>query len=402
MGDAIKQIVKIRNSKSYVDFANYHKNNLIAIGRKCRDETFHTNFIKWLLETDLCVGEPFFQVYKFVEMLCHLKDRKVNTNSSLCASSGLDDFLLGDVSITGINVESERIIHGGRLDILLLIKTEKQGTWPIIIENKVYSRENGKKSDQTQAYYNWAEKEYVGKPGYNKPIYLYLVPSFNSCKPKQTAFAIATYQDLVDCVIEPIINRCTDAVANYNLTMYLQCLSYQEDDKKGSEIMAISKKEREIIQSFIDENANLIELIIEVADIEEEEKTALRKATSSVKDKTKYDFDGHQNLSKRGMVFEVVSKYNDIKKPNWSELCKAFPDGLDKSCPRRKNHTIVIKSADITSRNDRDYDDTKLTTKDHVEFQVNNQWSFDDTEAFVKYVNNKFGSEIGEVVPSGK
>lgn len=25
MGDAIKQIVKIRNSKSYVDFANYHK-----------------------------------------------------------------------------------------------------------------------------------------------------------------------------------------------------------------------------------------------------------------------------------------------------------------------------------------------------------------------------------------
>ncbi len=394
MDDPVSKIIKIQNSKSYIDFVNYHKNNLIAIGKKSRDETFHTNFIAWLLGADLCVGEPNFQISKFVEMLAAIQKREKDKGTCLDAVD-FAPFFLGEEKIVGVSVESEYTIPEGRLDLLLEIKTDKK-TWPVVIENKVNSKENGKKGDQTEIYYKWARDKYQNKDGYADPIFVFLLPEFNRSTPKQKEFATATYQDLVDYVIEPILNRCTDPVAKSNLTMYLQCLSYQDDDEKGAKIMAISEQERKIVQKFIGENSNLIELISEVADnLDPSEKSALQSAVKNVRDKTKYDFDGQTGLSKRSMVYNVVKKYNDNKNPTWNEISVVFKDGLNGKMKKWKKHCIVKKDADIKP-GDVSFDtDAPLTTRDGVDFRVNNQWSIEDIEVFVKYVNEKLKDDLG-------
>ena len=266
------------------------------------------------------------------------------------------------------------------VDILIKVKTKENKILPIIIENKVNSGENGKNKDQTTTYFAWAEEEFRNKPEYYNPVYVYLEPCFKLTYPKQKEYIHITYQHLVDYVIEPVLNVCSDEKSIENIRNYLQCLSFQNDFAKGDKIMAISTEERKIIEEFKKENKNLIEIVINsLDDIDDITKT---KILSAVRDNTKYSFNGKEDLAKNRTVLEIVKKYKEDKNPSFDELKNAFPDKLQGS-----SH-VVMKKNDVRSNLFRNYFINEvIKLSDGTEVVVSNQWGKDNIDKLLKRAN---------------
>ena len=94
-----------------------------------------------------------------------------------------------------IDIENEEVIsvkreactdNQKRMDVLV-----ECSSTVIVIENKIYSDENGA---QTEEYYNYVEKEFKDK---KKKIYIYLKPNYNSSEPTQKEFKVLTYENLL-------------------------------------------------------------------------------------------------------------------------------------------------------------------------------------------------------------
>ena len=138
------------------------------------------------------------------------------------------------------------------IDLLIEITT-KEKVLPIIIENKVESKENGTNNDQTQVYFDWCENKskYQDTSKYFKALYIYLYPEYNSEMQSSKEYIRMTYQELVDYILEPSMVKCGDIISIGNYKTYLQCLSFQSDNEKGDQTMAISSEEKKILMSFV-------------------------------------------------------------------------------------------------------------------------------------------------------
>ncbi len=87
-------------------------------------------------------------------------------------------------------VECEKYMDGSRADIFVVIPGENI---TVTIENKTDTWEH---DDQTQAYYNWVEKNYPDHANY----FFYLCPNYNPSTPSCEAYKIITYADLADLI----------------------------------------------------------------------------------------------------------------------------------------------------------------------------------------------------------
>ena len=241
---------------------------------------------------------------------------------------------------------------------------------PIIIENKVNSTENGKHKNQTQVYYAWAEKEYGDRNTFFDPIYVFLYPEYNATKQSAQEYIRMTYQQLVDYVLEPSMEKCGDAISINNYKAYLQCLSFQTDNEKGEDTMAISNEEKKILDAFIKENKTLICAVLnELKDDDDVDSDALSKITKSVRDYSKYLFEG-QKYGKAKLVLAIVKKHvADNPNVTYTELSAAFALKPD-------HNPLIILEKNITD-NDRKYrrffENEKIILSDGTVIFVNNQ-----------------------------
>lgn len=332
MSELTKNIFDIKRSKSYIEYNNYHNGNIFGITKTSRWELMHSNFIAWSLSpssSHLLRNYPLYQFVTSLELIKQKPDNeKARLDSALIYKFYDEDFILDATAEREIPVKIDSSKNSKSIDILILIKT-KEKILPIIIENKVNSKENGEKGDQTVVYYNWGEEEFADRDTYFEPIYIFLFPEYNaSTIQKEEHYIRVTYQELVDYVIEPLMYKCKDPNSINNIKIYLQCLSYQTDNEKGEHIMAISNEEQKILDNFIKENKTLLISVLNALKDDVDDPDALTKITTGVKDYSTYKFDGN-SYGKGKLVLAVVKKYVEDNAPSsFADLQKAFPTGI--------------------------------------------------------------------------
>ena len=336
MSDLINGIFEIKRSKSYIDYKNYHKGNIFGITKMARRELMHSNFIAWALSPESSHSLGYYPLYQLIRSLGIIQGNADNTKARKIDSTYSDSKLLykffDDNFIVDAKVYREHAIPVGKtkkyIDVLIEITT-KDKILPIVIENKVESPENGPDGDQTKIYFEWAEKKYADTTKYLEPIYIYLYPEYKTQMQTQEEYIRMTYQDLVDNVLDPSLSKCGDLVSIQNYKVYLQALSFQSDNEKGENTMAISNEEKEIFKSFVTENEDLLCAVLShLKDLIDVDEDAISLVTSSIKDKTQYEFNG-QKYGKGRLVLAVVQKYvEDNPSTTYSDLLAAFPDVL--------------------------------------------------------------------------
>ena len=150
--------------------------------------------------------------------------------------------------------------------------------------------------------------------------------------------------------------------------------------------MAISKEEREILESFYQKNKNLMNAIMVMMMDDDDVEPGLKAQMASYinsKDYTKYEFDG-SIYPKNKLVLAIVKRYvKDYKPKDFSELNLAFPKALQGS------HGVIKKYSEL-SQNEKKYkrffvdSGDIITLQDKTECVVCSQWGTGNIEKLLE------------------
>ena len=145
--------------------------------------------------------------------------------------------------------------------------------------------------------------------------------------------------------------------------------------------MAISSEERKILDDFLSENKNLLCAVLnELKD--EIDPTALAAITETVKDYSKYLFDGKE-YRKGKLTLAIVKKYiADNPAVTYADLQKVFAVNLSFN-----KKPLVRLSSDVTKKELEDkrvFVDDVITLSDGTELLVNSQISGADIPEILK------------------
>lgn len=382
MNGLIKNIFEIKRSKAYIEYNNYHNGNLFGIVETSRLEQMHSGFLKWLFDSSSSHGLGTFPIAQLIKTCGYVKNRPENNNARLDSSLVLRCFDNQYIkTIESIEREKSCGSNRGYIDLLIKIRLE-DGILPIVIENKVNSKEH---DNQTERYFTVCEEWFKDRIHFKEPIYLFLTPVYNSMPPRQKEFLSITYQDLVDNVIEPSLWKSKNSISCNNINVYLQCLSFQSDNEKGESIMAISTEEKKILHDFVTQNKNLLCSVLNELIEEDDDSEKIRKiVTDSLRDYGRYSFEG-QDYNKAKLVLAVVQKYVNDKNPTYDELKKAFPDDISGN-----TFGVVKRIGDIPDKHKgiggtlrRYYVDFPIVLQSGEEVLVSTQWGIGNIEGFI-------------------
>jgi len=288
--DVVSQkLDKYYSSKSYSE--------ILGVSRR---ELSHSNFIAWLLNDQESHNLSSYPIKKFLEILVISSKYKQQVKHKEL----FDSIIIDDLKIENLEIITERVIKNvGRVDLYIEAKVfyaNRLQKLRIIIENKVSTKEH---SDQTTKYYNYYEN-LQDKSWEN--LYVFLTPISGlelseltevecSCK----EYIQTNYQNLVDYLLEPILNKNISDRTQNIIKEYLQALSQptqndEDEEHKQGLIMAIGKEERELLTKFWDQNQKLIlsALYAISSDPEQEEdirdniSSALQSISSGTKDRS--------------------------------------------------------------------------------------------------------------------
>lgn len=357
-------IAKMHNTEEYILLRKYYSEDSIlkTLGFS-REEKAHSNFIAWLLSPESNHELGYLPLRKFLQMLSVVKQKDYNSDAFL-PTDFEDSFLIDDFSLAeGTEVKTEvptGDIAGfdkkGRIDILMHLHfRNSEKILPIILENKVLSTENdekknGKKSGQTDKYYDWGKIKYSGTD-YEEALYIFLAPDFErDIKCSCEKFIKVSYQNLIDYVIEPCLLSTSNTHAKFLIEDYLRCLSNSTLDNTNSikegKIMGFSAKELELLKKFHEKNKDLFDAVLTMLENDEETDAELREKIGAVRkasgrrDYSKYFFDGKE-YTKGALLIALIQKYISAN-PNAdaAELKRVFDFKLEFN----KRYVILLET----------------------------------------------------------
>jgi hypothetical protein len=325
------EIIKFKNDVVSQKLDRYYNSKtyseILGVSRR---EISHSNFIAWLLNDKENHNLSSYPIMKFLEILV----MSSNDDQHEKYKELFDSIIIDDIEVENLEIMTERSIKNvGRVDIYIEAKlryAKKCQNIRIIVENKVTTKEH---SDQTLKYYNYYES--LEDDSWEN-IYVFLTSLSGlelseltepecSCK----AYIQTNYQNLVDYLLEPILNKNISPKTESIIKDYLQALSqptqsdYEEEHKQGL-IMAIGKEERELLTKFWNQNQKLIlsALYAISSDPEQEEdirdniNSALQSISSSEKDRSliTISYDGVkevEKIKKSDIGFKTVELLNE-------------------------------------------------------------------------------------------
>ena len=397
MSDFLNKILMIKSSKPYIDYGNYHRGNIFGITKMSRRELMHSNFIAWALDPSSSHALGLFPLYQLVRSIGSVQGNADNASATKISPALLYKFY-DDNFIVDATIEREAPVPVGKntryIDLLIEITTSEK-ILPIIIENKVDANET---DDQTLAYHHWSETEaYPDRSIYFDPIYIYLYPEYKSKKQKSDKYIRMTYQELVDYILDPSLAKCNDIVAINNYKQYLQALSFQLDNEKGGQTMAISSEEKQILKEFVNENRDLLCAVL--GELDGVDPAALAKVTSSLKDDSKYEFE-KKEYGKGQLVLAVVKQYMlDNPAATYADLQATFPKNLQGSKGVLSLSTLV-KDADKGIGGKKRY----FTRANEIiilasgeQVLVCREWGITNIDKFIQHVTNNLPYSVNKI-----
>jgi hypothetical protein len=211
---------------------------------------------------------------------------------------------------------------------------------------------------------------------------VFLYPEYNAAKQSSSSYIRMTYQNLVDDIIDPSMSRCGDIVSINNYKMYLQCLSFQTDNEKGEDTMAIGPEERKILNDFVAQNRDLLCAVINELPVDDAAKSVI---TNGIR--YQYQFEG-DTYGVGPLVLAVVKKYvKDHPGCDFADVQAAFPKKL------RGGDGVVQLSINVSDKDKGKIDGKKryFVGSDEViildsgeELIVSNQWTKEKMPDFIK------------------
>lgn len=288
-----------RNISKNAELLDYiGRSNLFEIIGKARNESVHSRFIAELLSGVFFDGDSReSSLFHFLDLLLY---RSAKESKSVVINPHLKNEILKrsvlfekaealcELPVTqyrksyGSTVNARAIEKDDRLDIYLQYKLTKKiaerDTLEIFIENKVNSSEF---DSQTSRYF-----EACDNGGHKRPfqLFVYLTPQpvcdmdnyillDNECKPACSQYIHICYQDILDYIIEPMLaDERLDADKKEKLNEYVSCLelpAMPDEDSQASakdlSIMAISTREKQLVNSFMEDpiNRRIVEKTVE-------------------------------------------------------------------------------------------------------------------------------------------
>ncbi len=400
-----KSIVNLFNSRQYQELKSYYsQRSIFDILKIMRNENIHSNFIAWLLDPNQNHGLNSYPMRKFLEMLIVVTFDCLYAKKTpvLFPDDLIDQIITGNYEILDVDLEREKAISNARrVDIFISVRLrvgEEEKDLKIVLENKVYSKEH---TDQTNAYFEWAQKEFRGT---SEVLYVFLTPlttnellSLDDQQCKCKMYIQINYQYLVDYVLEPCKKQALPEEANVLIENYLRCLSYpainEPDESIGGTIMATSERERKLLLDFWETNKPLLLAMLNVLkddeNIESEERDNMQKMISTISNKSSRDYTKYKlngiSYRKNRLVYAVISDY--IKKDpsiTLDNLKKIFKDELQGS--KGVVHTIEVANKGDASRFFSKPEEI-LESGDGVKFVVCNQWGIDNIGNFINVAN---------------
>lgn len=287
-----------RNITKNAELLDYiGRSNLFGMIGKARNEGVHSRFIAELLSGVFFNGDSReSSFYHFLDLLLYrsvMETKSNEVNPHLKKEILTRSVLFEKVeALCELPVKEYQKLYGAkstrtiakddRLDIYLQFKLSKiiagRDILEIFIENKVNSSEF---DSQTLRYFDACDNG-----GRKRPfqLFVYLTPQpvrdmdkyimlDAKCKPACAHYVHICYQDILDYVIEPLLaDERLDADKREMLNEYVSCLELpampDEDStvsSKGLSIMAISTRERQLVNSFMEDpiNRRIVEKAIE-------------------------------------------------------------------------------------------------------------------------------------------
>ena len=286
-------ISALKKEKAYQELnAYYGQATPFSILRIERNENRHSSFIQWLLNPSSSHSLSDTPLRDFLSMVA----TKADSQEKCFYPQVRERLITGDYELEVMDAGVERSIvsllggkshdakpylestgkgeistgSANRFDIWMLIKISFLGkddiaenwTIPLVIENKIYSKEGGAKDPkkaQTVRYHRIISmlKSQLCSDNYYQPLLVYLSPEgADFPTPTSPSFVKISYQDLVDNVIQPAeyLATCKGSEFVYMLNGYIRNLSCPSDKENGQgtdySILAISPDEKALLEKI--------------------------------------------------------------------------------------------------------------------------------------------------------
>lgn len=250
-----------------------------------RDENRHSSFLAWLLNKDAINDNS--PLYKFLNLIIRRKEGDEETDYKELKRA----ILLGNLKLKSVQIIPEKVIstlskirYNDRIDIYTDCIISGVGNYSrleIFIENKIDSGEGdckntdiinptpeeetykGKK--QTERYYYACSKDNnLRNDSFIKDntLQIFIFLTAREQKPTDSHFVTVSYQDMVDFIIVPYLNR-EDIDDHMSMTLrdYLRILG---NPFNNMTIMATTPEEKELLEEFYKRNEDLFRRALEV------------------------------------------------------------------------------------------------------------------------------------------
>lgn len=408
--ELIDAIINFNNDSKVQKLASFYSNQSVPeIFGVTRREVSHSAFLSWLFNPSAnhgLGGKPLMQLLERYLKCC--RDQKKVSTDGVQLEQIQSAILTRNISILSTDVQTEEAVAidkaKGRADIVIACNVHIPDNLvkkiSIIIENKIYSEEH---KEQTQTYFDYHQSKKLKDE--EVCLYIYLTPPANK-DAKCSAFVHLTYQDLLDHILEPLLiqSNVSDRT-KFILTEYINNLSIPSDyidetntTKKARTIMAISTKERELLDSFWNQHINLFITALTAMSTDEnageEERIEAKDVLDKIqhlegkrdKDNSKYSIDGDGAHCKRQLPFEVIKKYiSNNKGVTYGGLKELFPDKLQGAWGVIKTEEEI--TSDTTRKEPR-----KKYLKNPIEHNdlklcICGEWGIVNINKFIDHVN---------------
>lgn len=419
----IDEIIKFNNNHVVQRLRDiYYNQNIADIFAFSRKEMNHSSFLAWLFTSS---ANHMFGYVPVIQLL-ELYVSKEHENNDVSLDKLSTAIITRSIHFFDCQAKTEECVNvkKGRTDIVIHcnvnIPDSDIDELKIVIENKINSYEH---NNQTENYFNYYNNLKNKKEGKLEVLYIFLTPP-NSSEANNSNFVNITYQDLLNSVLYPLIQKPDiNQRTQFILSEYINCLTVPSDivnEKNGfqiqTSILAIGREEQDLLLKFWEEHQNLIEKLNEAQKGSFKEDELLQKfweennkfvkilinACAILKSDNKTIMGICQDLNKRDYskyrinddpkpygknpaVKQVIMEYiNSNSGKTIEELRKKFPDTLHKRYG-------VIKSTVDDKYRDRYYEVESEKIKDEKKtFFICHEWELNSFNKFIEHA-----SELG-------
>lgn len=355
----------------------YQTKSMMEILGVHRDENKHSDFLAWLFDSSSDHQLGVSPAEKLIELIN--KKVKITKCTAKREVAGKDR---------------------DRVDIILEIEAEPENI-RVIFENKVNAPETRDKdgTGQTIRYH----QEYSQKKDGFENVYIY-----NRCDksqlPRCEEFICITYQDIVDEIIEPLLQRPDlNSRTEFILKDYILTLEKPVNVEKQTDkiIMAMGKELKENLKKFLDENFDLFATAIETVtvannDLEKkqiyEELASVLKKYKNISSKHTVQITAPKNIQNdydslgkaaRAIIEVLADKYkNEQQSPSLDD----FEKYIHKEEFYGDNTLFALDTGPLPSGSFPQYATIKIA---NIIYRVRTDWYTDErpTQRFQNFLN---------------